>query len=109
MNQLYYTWLSLVVGTLLLSSCSSTPSASKYAQKFCDCSADFAKAEIQKKNGRIDALTYEQIVLEHDACLGEEDPLSGFQDNPEKLTQFKADFLVELEKTCPEVARNLNF
>ncbi|BDS13764.1 hypothetical protein [Aureispira anguillae] len=101
-------WLGLIVTFLFLTSCGG-PSASKYAQKLCDCSEAFSKAAIQLRSGTINQATFDQIKKEHDACMGEDNPLEKLADDPEALVQFKAEFLIELEKSCPEVARNMGY
>ena len=108
MNQSFSAFMSLAVACLLLVSCGK-PSASRYAARFCACSQDFSKAGIQLKAGTIDQARFEQISTEHQACLGEDDPLKALEDKPAELIQFKAEFLTELEKQCPDVFRNLGF
>lgn len=101
-------WLSVLIVITLLSSCGG-PSASKYAQKLCDCSADFSKAAIQLQAGTINQTQFEQLKAEHHACMGEDNPLEMLKDDPEALIQFKAEFLTELEKKCPDIARNMGY
>ncbi len=83
---------------LLLSSCQSGPSASHYAQHFCDCSDEFSKAAVQLKAGTIDRATYEALQTAHETCMGEDDPLEDLKDDPEALQAFKANFVLEIEK-----------
>lgn len=108
MNQFITTISIFCTLVFFLTSCGS-PSAQYQAKRFCECSGAFAKAGIQLKAGTIDQATYQNIVAEHTACLGEDDPLEALKDSPEKLAQFKQEFIEELEKQCPEISRNLGF
>jgi len=109
MNQHSHIFIGLLLGCLLLVSCNSGISGQKYAQKFCACADDFSKAAIQLKAGTIDEATFKKIETDFSTCIGEEDPLEALKDKPEQLTQFKAEFLTELEKQCPDIARNMGY
>lgn len=100
-----------VLGALFvyLSSCQSGPDATYYAKRFCDCSETFSKAAVQLKAGTIDQATYDQQKTEHEACMGEEDPLEDLKDDPEALQAFKANFLTAIKEHCPSTARNMGF
>lgn len=100
-------WIGCLFSCLLLIGCGG-PSASKYAQKFCTCSSEFSKADIQLKAGTISQSKFNELQTAHDACMGEENPLEGLKNKPEELAQFKAEFLLEINKQCPETARNMN-
>ena len=109
MNQNSYVFISIILTCLLVVSCGNDESAYQYAQKFCSCSTDFSKAAIQLKAGTIDQAAFNKIEVDHTDCIGEKDPLKALKDKPQELEQFKMEFLSELEKQCPEIARNLNF
>lgn len=110
MNRFYSAFTSLVLSCLLLVSCGGGPSASSYAKKFCECSPELAKAEVQHNAKRIDDATFNKIKAEHQACIGNDDnPLELLKNQPEQLKAFKTEFLLELEKQCPDIARNMNF
>lgn len=100
-----------VLGTFLihLNSCHSGPDAAYYAKRFCDCSSDFSKAAVQLKAGTINQTTYNQLKAEHETCMGDEDPLEDLKDDPEALQAFKGQFLIEIKKQCPSIARNMGF
>lgn len=100
-------WLGL--GSLLWTGCQSGPSAKHYAQRLCDCSETFSKAPIQLQAGTIDQATFDQLKADHEACMGEDDPLQDLKDDPKALQAFKADFLLQLEQQCPAIARNLGY
>lgn len=102
-------WIFLlsVAATLFLASCGK-PSAAKYAEKFCACSEDLAKAEIQLKNQRIDAKAYALIKADQKVCMGEGDPRSNLKTSKDSLA-FEAAFLEELKTRCPNIARNYGF
>lgn len=108
LNYLFYSFICLLGSCLLLNSCSNSI-GKRHAQQFCSCSKDFADATVQLKAGTIDKLAYNKIEAEQAACLGTENPLELLKDQPEELAQFKKDFLLELETTCPEIARNIGF
>lgn len=93
---------------LLLTSCNK-PSAHEYAQKFCTCSVDFSTANIQLKRGKISKETYNELAAKHATCMGEDNPLEMLKDQPDELLQFKAAFLSEIEKQCPDIARNMGY
>lgn len=93
---------------LLFVSCGG-PNGKDYAEKLCNCSDAFSKALIQLKAETIDQATFDQLQAEHNACMGEDDPLEALQSNPEALVQFKAEFLNALEEQCPETARNMGY
>lgn len=101
-------WIGLIFSCLFLIGCGGGPSASKYAQRFCNCSSEFSKAAIQLKAGTINQDKFNELKVAHDACIGDDNPLELLKDAPEKLVQFKAEFLLELDKQCPEIARNMN-
>ncbi len=103
-------WISVVVTTILLlgmMSCAK-PSPSKYAEKFCRCSEDLGKAEIQLKNKQIDVKAYASIKADQKVCMGEDNPLEQFK-NAEDSLKFMANFLKELKEKCPSTARNLGY
>jgi len=108
MNQFITSISILGLLSLFLTNCGEPP-AQYYAKHFCACSSDFSKAGIQLKAGTIDQATYQQIATEHEACLGDDDPLEALKDKPEELAKFKRAFIEELEKQCPDIARNLGF
>lgn len=103
---LYIAASSLLIG--LLSSCGGS-SAEHYADKFCSCSLELARANIQYKNKIIDQATYQKIEQEHNACLGESDPLEALSDSPEEQQVFEMEFLQAIEKKCPDIARDMGF
>ena len=41
--------------------------------------------------------------------MGDDNPLEKLKDQPDELLQFKAAFLSEIEKKCPDIARNMGF
>jgi hypothetical protein len=100
-------FFSLFALLVLLASCGK-PSAAKYAEQFCNCSEDLAKARIQLENNRIDSNAYKQIEIEQLKCMGEGDPRSAFQNATDSF-KFEAAFLEELKNRCPNVARNYGF
>lgn len=104
MKQLFF----IIITSSILISCGSSL-GKKHAQQFCACSTEFSTASIQVKAGTIDQATFDKIAKEHEVCLGSENPLQKLKDKPKELIQFKQDFLVELEKQCPEIAKNLGF
>ena len=107
MNQLTYAFISLIFCCLLLIGCNNNSSlAQKHAKRFCKCSKQFSKIDIQLKSGKIDQATHDRITAEHNACMGDENPLEALKDKPQELIQFEAEFLTELEKQCPDIARN---
>lgn len=101
--------LFVVCSLLLLYSCQSGPDAGHYAERFCTCSEAFSKAAVQLQAGTIDQATYNQQKLEHETCMGEDDPLEDLKDDPEALQTFKANFLIEIKERCPSTARNMGF
>lgn len=103
------TFILFLTGTQLLIVSCGQRSAKDYAAHFCSCSEELSKASIQFKNGLIDQTTFQQIQEEHAKCMGEDDPLEKLKDNPDAQHKFKTEFIQELEKSCPEIARNMGF
>lgn len=99
---------ALICLCLLLIRCSG-PSAPDYAERFCACSEALSKAETKITKGKITQHEFDAIIVEHRACLGDDDPLEALKDNPDKLAQFKKEFLTELEKQCPTISRDMGF
>lgn len=108
MKQYFFSLVIIFLASFSLISCQHSL-GKKHAHQFCACSSDLANATIQLKSKVIDQATFDKIAKEHEACLGPEDPLQQLKDKPEELKQFKQDFLVELDKQCPEIAKNLEF
>lgn len=108
MRQLILKYICFLLTILLLYSCGN-PSAQRYAQRFCNCSADFSTAAIELKRGKITKEIYNQLATKHTACMGDDNPLEILKDQPEELLKFKAAFIEELEIQCPEIARNMGY
>lgn len=101
-----FSFLVLLLVSILLVACQGKPSAEAYAERLCNCYGATSEHALQFHAGKIDRPTYEQFTIE---CMGEDDPLKALENEPEALLQFKADFLDALENTCPEVARSMGY
>ncbi|MDC0231260.1 hypothetical protein OAK19_04780 [Aureispira] len=108
MKHLTYSIISVCFSILLLSSCSDR-TAKEYAKKFCSCSMHLSEAENQLISGAISQEKFNQISKEHETCMGDDDPLKSLKDKPKEQEKFKIDFIKELEKRCPDIARKMGF
>lgn len=105
-------WCSTVYFLLLFSlstSCGNGKSAEDYAERFCSCSVELAKANIQLDNKLISPEAFREIEAEQEACMGEDDPLKDLDGYPDKEQQFQFEFIQALEKKCPAIARDMGF
>ena len=84
-------------------------SADEYADRFCGCSVELAKAHIQLNNKLISPETFRAIEAEQEICMGEDDPLKALEDSPEEQELFQMEFVQALEKKCPAIARDMGF
>lgn len=108
--QLYFT--NIICFLLLLAlttSCGKGKSAEDYAERFCSCSVELAKATVQLENRLISPEAFRKIEAEQEACMGEDDPLQALSEYPEQQEQFQIEFVQALEQKCPAIARDMGF
>lgn len=101
-------FLVVCMVVLLFAACGTPNSPEASANRFCKCSEALSKAEVKKQYNRIDSAAYNKIVAEHEACMGDENPLQNLE-SEEAKTEFARKYIQALAEKCPNIARNYGY